>query len=181
MEYHTGKRPVIYTDINFHRDVLEGEFNGYEFWLRSVAAEPHERFGNRPWTFWQYTATGRVPGIRGDVDRNAFHGSRRRLGALAEEPRRRQLSRLRLARRWRGRDMTADACPSASDRSSRDDEDAWLPLWRGYLDFYETSVSDEVTDATWRRIVDPAGRSTVSARSMRRDASSGSCTTSFTR
>ena len=24
MEYHTGKRPVIYTDINFHRDVLEG-------------------------------------------------------------------------------------------------------------------------------------------------------------
>jgi GNAT superfamily N-acetyltransferase len=37
------------------------------------------------------------------------------------------------------------------------DKGAWLPLWRGYLDFYETSVSDEVTDATWRRIVDPAG------------------------
>ena len=37
------------------------------------------------------------------------------------------------------------------------DKDAWLPLWRGYLDFYETAVSDEVTEATWRRIVDPAG------------------------
>jgi len=37
------------------------------------------------------------------------------------------------------------------------DEAAWLPLWRGYLEFYETSVSDEVTDATWRRIVDPDG------------------------
>ncbi len=37
------------------------------------------------------------------------------------------------------------------------DKDAWLPLWRGYLDFYETSVSDEVTDATWGRIVDPDG------------------------
>jgi ribosomal protein S18 acetylase RimI-like enzyme len=37
------------------------------------------------------------------------------------------------------------------------DKNAWLPLWRGYLDFYETAVSDEVTDATWRRIVDPAG------------------------
>ena len=24
---------------------------------------------------WQYTATGRVPGISGDVDRNAFNGS----------------------------------------------------------------------------------------------------------
>ncbi len=75
MEYHTGKRPIIYTDINFHRDVLEGEFSGYEFWLRSVAAEPHERYANRPWRFWQYTATGRVPGIDGSVDRNAFNGS----------------------------------------------------------------------------------------------------------
>jgi lysozyme len=75
MEYHTGKRPVIYTDINFHKDVLEGEFRDYEFWLRSVAAEPRERYKDRPWTFWQYTATGRVPGIRGDVDRNVFYGS----------------------------------------------------------------------------------------------------------
>ena len=75
MEYHTGKRPVIYTDINFHRDVLEGYLKGYEFWLRSTAAEPRERFKNRPWTFWQYTATGRVAGIHGDVDRNAFVGS----------------------------------------------------------------------------------------------------------
>jgi lysozyme len=75
MEYHTGKRPIIYTDINFHRDILEGQFPGYEFWLRSVAAEPHERYSDRSWTFWQYTATGRVPGVRGDVDRNAFVGS----------------------------------------------------------------------------------------------------------
>jgi GNAT superfamily N-acetyltransferase len=35
--------------------------------------------------------------------------------------------------------------------------DDWLPLWRGYLDFYETEVAREVTEATWGRIVDPAG------------------------
>ncbi len=77
MEEHTGKRPIIYTDINFHRDVFEGttEFNTYPFWLRSVAAEPQERYVNRRWTFWQYTATGRVPGIRGNVDRNVFYGT----------------------------------------------------------------------------------------------------------
>lgn len=74
MEQHTGKKPIIYTDINFHRDVLDGEFNDYEFWLRSVAAEPRDRFDHRSWTFWQYTATGRVPGVRGNVDRNVFHG-----------------------------------------------------------------------------------------------------------
>jgi lysozyme len=77
MEKHTGKRPVIYTDITFHRDVLEGELAGYGFWLRSVASEPADRYRDRPWTFWQYTATGRVPGIEGEVDRNAFHGSER--------------------------------------------------------------------------------------------------------
>lgn len=75
MEAHTGKRPIIYTDINFHRDVLEGELKDYQFWLRSVAAEPHERYSNRPWTLWQFTATGRVPGVSGNVDRNAFNGS----------------------------------------------------------------------------------------------------------
>ena len=42
MEAHTGKRPIIYTDVTFHREVLEGELPGYNFWLRSVAAEPQE-------------------------------------------------------------------------------------------------------------------------------------------
>ncbi len=77
MERHTGKRPIIYTDITFHNDVLEGELTDYPHWIRSTAAEPHERYRDRRWTMWQYTTTGRVPGIRGDVDRNAFYGSER--------------------------------------------------------------------------------------------------------
>jgi lysozyme len=74
---HYGKKPVIYTDINFHEDVLEGttEFDDYPFWIRSTAARPEMRYSNRPWEFWQFTTTGRVPGIVGDVDRNAFFGS----------------------------------------------------------------------------------------------------------
>jgi lysozyme len=76
-EAQYGKKPIIYTDINFHEDVLEGttEFDSYPFWIRSVAAKPRERYGDRPWEFWQFTATGRVPGIKVDVDRNAFFGS----------------------------------------------------------------------------------------------------------
>ena len=76
MEAHTGKRPIIYTDITFHRDVLEGELSHYPHWVRSVAAEPHERYPNRPWLLWQYTAAGRVPGIQTEVDLNAFYGGR---------------------------------------------------------------------------------------------------------
>ncbi len=77
LEAHTGKIPIIYTDITFHKEVLEGEreFDRYPFWLRSVAARPEERYVGRPWAFWQYTTTGRIPGIRGDVDRNTFYGS----------------------------------------------------------------------------------------------------------
>ncbi len=74
MERHTGKLPIIYTDMNFHRDILAGEYFPNAFWLRSTAAEPHERYDNRPWTFWQYTQTGVVPGVKGEVDRNVFYG-----------------------------------------------------------------------------------------------------------
>ena len=35
------------------------------------------------------------------------------------------------------------------------DEAAWRRLWRGYCDFYEAKVPDEVTTRTWRRILDP--------------------------
>ena len=35
------------------------------------------------------------------------------------------------------------------------DESAWRKLWRGYCDFYGASVSEEVTDRTWKRILDP--------------------------
>jgi len=76
MEAHTGKRPVIYTDPKFHREVLEGEFTNYHFWLRSVAARPEAKYRQRNWAFWQFTTTGRVPGVAGPVDRNSFNGTR---------------------------------------------------------------------------------------------------------
>jgi len=70
-----GKKPMVYTTVDFHREVLTGTLDDYPFWLRSVAGFPTKRYGNRPWAFWQYTATGSVPGVRGKVDRNAFAGN----------------------------------------------------------------------------------------------------------
>ncbi len=32
----------------------------------------------------------------------------------------------------------------------------WLPLWHGYLTFYETLLPDEITDLTWQRLHDAA-------------------------
>ena len=32
---------------------------------------------------------------------------------------------------------------------------AWEPLWKGYLDFYRTTLPPETYDATWARLQDP--------------------------
>ena len=37
----------------------------------------NEKTANRDWTYWQYDHRGKVAGIRGDVDLNAFYGNRK--------------------------------------------------------------------------------------------------------
>lgn len=70
-----GKRPIIYTTVDYWRDNEMWKLGAYPFWLRSVAGHPQAVYDGHPWTFWQWTGTGRVAGIAGDVDLNAFAGS----------------------------------------------------------------------------------------------------------
>lgn len=72
---HYGKRPIIYTSIDFYQDNQLDLFKGYNWWLRSVSAHPVVRYGTKDFHFWQYTGTGRIPGIKGDADINVFNGS----------------------------------------------------------------------------------------------------------
>ena len=76
VEAHYGQRPIIYTTPKFYRENDLGRFRGYDFWLRTTAKTPAEAYPGQTWRFWQYSATGIVPGIDGDVDLNAFSGSR---------------------------------------------------------------------------------------------------------
>lgn len=71
---HYGKRPLIYTTVDFFQDNNLSGFQGYDFWLRSTAGHPAQKYGRQQWRFWQYTGTGIVPGITGDADINVFHG-----------------------------------------------------------------------------------------------------------
>lgn len=76
VERHYGQRPIIYTTPGFYEDNALNRLRGYEFWLRSTARTVREAYpGNPSWRFWQYTATGIVPGISVDTDINAFNGS----------------------------------------------------------------------------------------------------------
>jgi lysozyme len=76
MERHYGKRPIIYTTVDFYESILSGGgLSDYPIWVRSTKHHPSVRYGERKWHFWQYQSDGTVPGIRTAVDRNAFHGS----------------------------------------------------------------------------------------------------------
>jgi lysozyme len=77
MERHFGKKPIIYTSVDFYQAILsDGAFADYPMWVRSTKYHPSVKYGSRPWMIWQYQADGHVPGIRGEVDRNVFYGTK---------------------------------------------------------------------------------------------------------
>ncbi|HEX2144406.1 MAG TPA: GH25 family lysozyme [Glycomyces sp.] len=85
----TGRDVVIYTTASWWNSCT-GSWTGMAskspLWIAHWGvSSPRLPAGwnNTTWTFWQYTATGSVSGISGDVDRDHFNGSRSRLLALA--------------------------------------------------------------------------------------------------
>ena len=76
VEKHYGKRPIIYSSVDFHRDRLIGAFPGHHLWLRSVAGHPSLKYHpSTSFSIWQHTATGRNAGVVGNVDQNVYMGS----------------------------------------------------------------------------------------------------------
>jgi lysozyme len=76
LERHYGKKPVIYSSVDFYQSILfDGALSDFPIWVRSTKYHPAVRYGNRHWHVWQYASDGTVPGIQGAVDRNAFYGS----------------------------------------------------------------------------------------------------------
>jgi lysozyme len=87
MERHYGKRPIIYTTVDFYQAILsDGALMNYPIWVRSTKHHPAVRYGSRAWHFWQYQSDGRVPGIGGNVDKDAFYGTKKQWDAFLKEP-----------------------------------------------------------------------------------------------
>ena len=72
-----GVEPMIYTSPEFWRDRVGGaDFANQPLWLAHYTAEcPRVPAPWNAWTFWQYSKTGRVSGIQGDVDLDVFAGT----------------------------------------------------------------------------------------------------------
>jgi lysozyme len=87
MERHYGKRPIIYTTVDFYEAILsDGAFMDYPIWVRSTKHHPAVKYGSRAWAFWQYQSDGQTPGINGNVDRDVFYGTREQWDAFLREP-----------------------------------------------------------------------------------------------
>lgn len=72
---HYRQTPIVYTTVDFYHDNDLSSMRDVHFWLRSTAGHPSEKYPGQHWTFWQYTGTGKVPGIETPADINVFRGS----------------------------------------------------------------------------------------------------------
>jgi lysozyme len=85
----TSRPVLIYTYPYFWQHAMGNttDFADLPLWLASYrSGGPKEPLpgGWTSWTFWQYTAKGRIPGIAAAVDRSKFAGSEEDLQALAD-------------------------------------------------------------------------------------------------
>jgi lysozyme len=82
VESATGRKPIIYTSPSFWDEYMKGSqaFINYPLWLAHYTSKPQptvpaNNWGGKGWTIWQYTESGTIAGIKGDVDRNRFNSS----------------------------------------------------------------------------------------------------------
>jgi lysozyme len=81
LEESLGRTPIVYLTRESHRRIVSGRFDRYPLWVRDIFFEPSQRRYGR-WTFWQFAHNGRLPGVRGLIDLNAFCCSREEFAAL---------------------------------------------------------------------------------------------------
>jgi GH25 family lysozyme M1 (1,4-beta-N-acetylmuramidase) len=91
VERELGVRPMIYSGNYFWSQYMGNTTafarRGYDHWVAHWYVRrpdvPGRHWGGRGWTFWQYSARGRVPGIRGPVDLDWYDGPDLAHGTIA--------------------------------------------------------------------------------------------------
>ena len=77
----TGVEPIIYTNTNYATYYLNSTVANRILWIANWPTNPDPQNGNpgigvfNAWTFWQYTATGTLPGLSGSHDLDVFNGT----------------------------------------------------------------------------------------------------------
>jgi lysozyme len=74
IETKTGVKPIIYTNISFYQDYLQGYFDDYTLWVAHYYQPVLNINSQTKWRFWQHSDKARVNGINQKVDFNVFNG-----------------------------------------------------------------------------------------------------------
>jgi len=82
----SGIKPIVYLSPSFADSVFKNDarLKDYPLWIANYTTGPAPRVP-KPWlfwTYWQFTETGSVDGIGGNVDINRFNGQADRLNAM---------------------------------------------------------------------------------------------------
>lgn len=72
VEQHYGVRPILYTSRDFYNKYLAGPFTNYMYMIARYHTDIPVLCDNAAFVLWQYSATGRLPGISHHVDRSCF-------------------------------------------------------------------------------------------------------------
>ena len=65
--------PIVYTNVDFYRQYLRDDFDGYPLWVAHYLQKERPSI-YRTWSFWQHSESGRINGILTRVDFDVFNG-----------------------------------------------------------------------------------------------------------
>ena len=86
VEKQTGMRPMIYTNLDYYKYYIEGNFPAYTIWIASYKSKGTVVLpDNRHWSFWQFSDKARCNGISERIDLNVFAGTVEQLYALRKK------------------------------------------------------------------------------------------------
>jgi lysozyme len=72
----TGVTPMIYAAPGFWNQHLNDQFGSHPLWIAEYGVpSPKLPHGWTNWNFWQYSQSGQVDGVSGNVDLDYFQGS----------------------------------------------------------------------------------------------------------
>lgn len=69
-----GKKPLLYTFHNFYNRHLSGHFMDYHWMIARYRSDMPTLDDGKDYVIWQYTSSGSIPGIKGNVDRSRLMG-----------------------------------------------------------------------------------------------------------
>jgi lysozyme len=86
VEKQTGVRPMIYTNLDYFKRYIEGNFKPYPIWIASYKSIGNVHLpDNRQWFFWQFSDKARCNGISEPIDLNVFAGNIGQLQAICKK------------------------------------------------------------------------------------------------